>query len=67
MDFGIALIAMKNGRKVHRKAWVDYQCLYIDKVADEKVILLDKGKTKECWTPKHKDLIIEDWEIVKND
>ena len=67
MNFGEAIQAMKDGKRVRRKGWkndtwitVDYIANYLPRISLGRDNYFDGHKP---WYPKQEDMLAEDWEI----
>jgi hypothetical protein len=64
MDFGHALMALNEGRKVCRSLWIGasdygYLCLF-----PGPVLSLVQGEVETVWEAAHEDVLAKDWRIV---
>jgi Protein of unknown function (DUF2829) len=65
MNFGYALAALQEGRKVCRSLWIGmsdygYLCLF-----PGPVLSLVQDKVETVWEAAHEDVLAEDWCIVE--
>ncbi len=68
VSFGLALEAMKDGKKVRRKVWRSdlHRSIKLcpgDAYSYPKFTEL-RGNDTYYWLPRHGDLIAEDWEVL---
>lgn len=68
MDFGQAIAAMKQGKKVARSSWYgQHMHIFIDKRSnfEPAICMLNaESKLQPGWVASQPDMLGEDWEIV---
>jgi hypothetical protein len=64
-DFGLAICALKRGKKVRRVGWGDALSYTEDFRGYGPRITRDLGGVTLSWYPEQEDMLAEDWEIVE--
>lgn len=69
LNFGIALLRVKEGDEVARASWEKgwYLVLQVAQDADgaDVILKVEPNGDKAEWKPTHEDLLAEDWEVTK--
>jgi len=65
-DFGWALIFLRKGRDLTRKAWDNDTEFLRYNEGDPHIFHFADSWGKNSWRANHSDLLANDWEVVKN-
>lgn len=65
LDFGRALLSLKTGCKITRRAWANYDTyLHFIHEPRNQILLHTKDNKDKRWDPNQEDILAHDWELI---